>query len=53
MARAIFDANRAVYLKHFGGAPLARWTFTLAFGAWKRVALLRAKLRGHRRVRPV
>lgn len=53
MARAIFDANRAVYLKHFGGSRLARWKYGLAFGAWKAVALLRAKLRGQRRVQPV
>ena len=55
MGRAIFDANRAVYLKHFNprGSKLVRWKFTLAFGAWKTVARLRARLRGHRRVRPL
>ena len=26
MARAIFDANREVYLKHFAHSPFARWT---------------------------
>jgi len=55
MARAIFDANLGVYLKHFNprGSRLVRWKYRLAFGAWKRLALLRARLRGHRRVRPV
>ena len=55
MARAIFDANRDVYLKHFNprNSRLIRWKYTLAFGAWKRISLLRARLRGHRRVRPV
>lgn len=55
MARAIFDANRDVYLKHFNpcGSRLVRWRYLLAFGVWKRVALLRARLRGHRHVRPV
>lgn len=55
MSRAIFDANRDVYLKHFNprGSRLVRWKFVAAFGLWKRVALLRARLRGHRRVRPV
>ena len=53
MARAIFDANREVYLKHFGRSPLARAKYAIAFAAWKWVALARAKLRGHRRVRPV
>jgi GT2 family glycosyltransferase len=53
MARAIFDANREVYLKHFARSPLARWKYAVAFGVWKWVALARARLRGHRRVRPV
>ena len=55
MGRAIFDANRAVYFKHFNprGSALVRWKYTLAFGAWKTVARLRARLRGHRRVRPL
>jgi hypothetical protein len=55
MAPAIFDANRDVYLKHFNprGSKFVRWKYKMAFGAWKRVALLRARLRGHRRVRPV
>lgn len=55
MSTAIFDANRDVYLKHFNphGSRLVRWKFRAAFWAWKRVALIRARLRGHRRVRPV
>ncbi len=55
MSRAIFDANRDVYLKHFNprGSRFVRWKYSTAFGLWKRVALLRARLRGHRRVRPV
>ena len=55
MARAIFDANRDVYLKHFNPrcSALVRWKYVLAFAVWKHVALLRARLRGHRRVRPV
>jgi N-acetylglucosaminyl-diphospho-decaprenol L-rhamnosyltransferase len=55
MALAIFDANRDVYLKHFNprDSRFVRWKYKMAFGAWKRVALLRARLRGHRRVRPV
>jgi hypothetical protein len=55
MGRAIFDANRDVYLKHFNprGARWVRWKYTLAFGAWKRLALWRARRRGHRRVRPL
>jgi N-acetylglucosaminyl-diphospho-decaprenol L-rhamnosyltransferase len=55
MATAIFDANRDVYLKHFNprGSRWVRWKYQAAFGVWKRVALLRAALAGHRQVRPV
>jgi hypothetical protein len=55
MSTAIFDANREVYLKHFNprGSALVRWKYQLAFGAWKRIALLRARWRGHRRVKPL
>ena len=55
MSEAIFDANRDVYLKHFNprDSTLVRWRYALSFGAWKRVALLKARLRGHRRVRPL
>lgn len=53
MSTAIFDANRDVYVKHFGTNALARTAYRLMFGLWKRVALARARLRGHRRVRPV
>lgn len=63
MSRAIFDANREVFLKHFvphgEGAWLAvrAWVvktkFRMAFGIWKAVALLRAKWNGHQKVRPL
>jgi len=53
MSTAIFDANRDVYLKHFGTSALKRATYRLMFGLWKRVALARARFRDHRRVRPV
>lgn len=66
MSRAIFDANREVYLKHFvprgeaaagvlgaGWAWVVTMKYRVAFGVWKAVALTRAKLLGHRRVRPV
>ncbi len=55
MARLIFDANRDVFLKHFNPrrSTLVRWKNRAAFGAWKVVALLRARVRGHRRVRPL
>jgi N-acetylglucosaminyl-diphospho-decaprenol L-rhamnosyltransferase len=53
MAEAIFDANREVYLKHFASAYLSRVKYRIAFGLWKYVALKRAKLRKHRRIRPL
>jgi N-acetylglucosaminyl-diphospho-decaprenol L-rhamnosyltransferase len=55
MARAIFDANRDVYLKHFNpqGSRWVRWKYVVAFGAWKQVGLWRARLRSHKRVRPL
>ena len=55
MSRAIFDANKAFYLKHFNRENrwLVRLKYGLAFGVWKRVARFRARLRGHRRVRPL
>lgn len=53
MSAAIFDANRDVFLKHFGHSAFARWKWRFAFGAWKFAARLRAGLRGHRRVQPV
>jgi N-acetylglucosaminyl-diphospho-decaprenol L-rhamnosyltransferase len=53
MSRAIFDANRDVYLKHFGASALARMKYRIAFGLWKSIALARAARRGHRKVRPL
>src|SRR6478736_44565 len=53
MSAAIFDANRDVYLKHFGRGFFSCLKWRLMFGLWKRVARLRAKRRGHRAVRPV
>mgnify|MGYP002778252884 CR=1 FL=1 len=53
MSRAIFDANRDVYLKHYGTNALKRAWYRLLFGAWKAAALMRARLRGHRQVRPL
>ncbi len=54
MSRAIFDANRDVYLKHFNprGSRLVRWKYRAAFGAWKLFALLRRRMAGRRSVRP-
>ena len=53
MSRAIFDANREVFLKHFARSTWARWKYAVALGAWKGIALARAKPRGHREARPL
>ena len=55
MSAAIFDANRDVYLKHFNphNLPWIRWKYIAAFGVWKHVAKLRARLHEHQRVRPL
>ena len=53
MSTAIFDANRDVYLKHFGHSAFGRGKWRAMFGLWKSVALLRARFRGHRKVRPL
>ena len=53
MSQAIFDANRDVYLKHFGRSRFSRSKYVMAFGLWKFVAGVRAKLVRHRRVRPL
>ena len=55
MSRAIFDANRDVFLKHFNprGSAFVAWKYRLAFGAWRTFSLVRARLRGHRQVKPL
>lgn len=53
MSRAIFDANRDVYLKHFGGSIFARAKYRAAFGAWKWIARGKARFTGYRRVKPL
>src|SRR5207237_4904022 len=54
MSRAIFDANRDVFLKHFNprNSAWVRWKYRVAFGAWKQIARARAALAGRRQVRP-
>jgi GT2 family glycosyltransferase len=54
MSRAIFDANLAVYLKHFNptGSRLVALKYRTAFGLWKRIALLRGWLSGRKKVQP-
>jgi len=53
MSAAIFDANRDVYLKHFGRSSFARAKWRMMFGLWKRIALWRARRSGHRQVKPI
>jgi GT2 family glycosyltransferase len=55
MSRAIFDANLAVYLKHFNprGSKFVEWKYRAAFGLWKWIALARGRFSGRKRVRPL
>jgi N-acetylglucosaminyl-diphospho-decaprenol L-rhamnosyltransferase len=55
MSRAIFDANRDVYLKHFNprNSALVRWKYLAAFGAWKTLARIKGAISGYRQVRPL
>ncbi|HEY5551321.1 MAG TPA: glycosyltransferase family 2 protein [Opitutaceae bacterium] len=55
MSRAIFDANLAVYLKHFNprGSRLVALKYRAAFGLWKWIALARGWLTGRRKVQPM
>ena len=55
MSAAIFNANRDVYLKHFNprGSRWVRWKWRGAFGVWKRVARLKARVRGYRGIKPL
>jgi N-acetylglucosaminyl-diphospho-decaprenol L-rhamnosyltransferase len=55
MARAVFSATRQFYLKHFN--PHDSWLvglkYALLFGAWEKLAALKARLKGYRRARPL
>jgi GT2 family glycosyltransferase len=55
MSRAIFDANRDVYLKHFNprNSRIVRWKWQFTFGLWKILAQFRARLKGYRAVKPL
>lgn len=55
MSEAIFDANLAVYLKHFNptGSWWVKFKYTAAFGLWRFIALTRARLKRRRVVRPL
>lgn len=55
MSKAIFDTNKAFFLKHFNPKDklIIRWKYDLAFGLWKFISRFRAKVRGSRRVKPL
>jgi GT2 family glycosyltransferase len=55
MARAVFGATRQFYLKHFNphGSLLVSLKYALLFGAWEKLATIRARLKGHRRAQPL
>ncbi|HAO79936.1 MAG TPA: glycosyl transferase family 2 [Verrucomicrobia subdivision 3 bacterium] len=55
MARAVFSSTKQFYLKHFNPHDSAwvKWKYGLLFGLWERFAILKAKLKGHKRARPL
>lgn len=55
MADLLFDGARDAYLKHLNPADstLVRWRYIVLFDLWKRLARLKARLRGYRGVRPL
>jgi GT2 family glycosyltransferase len=55
MARAVFGATRQFYLKHFNphGSWLVGLKYALLFGAWEKLAALKARLKGYHRARPL
>lgn len=55
MSKAVFSATKQFYLKHFNphNSLLVRWKYELLFGLWERFAKFRARIKGHKRVRPL
>ena len=55
MAKAVFSATRQFYLKHFNphGSAWVRFKYALLFGAWSTLASVKAKLKGHKKARPL
>lgn len=55
MSKAIFDANRDVFLKHFNpsGSMFECAKYKVAFGLWKLLSQWRARKHGWRSVRPL
>lgn len=55
MAKAVFSATRQFYLKHFNphGSALVRAKYGLMFRAWETLAGMKARLKGHRKARPL
>jgi GT2 family glycosyltransferase len=55
MARAVFTSTKQFYLKHFNphSSLWVKWKYGLLFGLWERFALFKAKIKGHKRARPL
>jgi GT2 family glycosyltransferase len=55
MARAVFTSTKQFYLKHFNphNSLWVKWKYGLLFGLWERFALFKAKIKGHKRARPL
>lgn len=55
MGKAIFSATKQFYLKHFNphNSFFVRLKYDLMFSAWQTLATLKAKLKGHKKARPL
>jgi hypothetical protein len=55
MSRAVFSATRQFYLKHFNphNSVFIKWKYDVLFGAWQLLALVKARVTGYKKARPL
>jgi hypothetical protein len=55
MSRAVFSATKQFYLKHFNphNSIFVKWKYDLLFNAWRLLALLKARVTGYKKARPL
>ena len=55
MAPKVFSSTKQFYLKHFNphNSRLVKWKYDLFFGAWKLLAMFKARLKGYKKARPL
>jgi hypothetical protein len=55
MSRAVFSATRQFYLKHFNphNSVFIKWKYDILFSAWQLLALVKARVTGYKKARPL